>query len=297
MSAPDVLMVVAGLPGPEPEAPEAPPLLAIHRHKDGVVTFHRKGEDPGTFENLYGIRPKDLPDLFPTFREALDRDSYFSINAFWHREKKKRLLPATEARQPNRLRYLCAAYTDLDIHNLQLDFGTALAAIVKRQDENVIPPASVIVRSGRGMWLLWFLHDARVPDQPPGAFPEKLRLYLQVNRAIFDRLANLGADACALDALRLVRVPGSIHTLSEKCPRVKYWLQADADGKPYSYTLDDLARLVGVASREMAPEERKAMLEAERPTGERRRGFAQLNLNSEVDPLCRRLKAIQRGRD
>jgi hypothetical protein len=61
---------------------------------------------------------------------------------FLTNHKKEQLLPATEARQSDRLRYLCAAYADLDIYNVSLGFGAALAAIVKRQDENIIPPAS-----------------------------------------------------------------------------------------------------------------------------------------------------------
>lgn len=277
MSSPVAGVPASKLSGPEPAGPEVLPLLAIHRHDDGVVTFHRKGSQAGTFENLFGIRPRDLPNLFPQFAKELDRDSYFSINAFWHPEQKKQMLPATEARQPNRLRYLCAAYSDIDIHHLQVDFGTALAAIVRLQDEKYIPPSSAIVRSGRGLWLLWFLHDARDPQLPLRAFPEKLRNYLHVNRAIHSRLASIGADASARDALRLTRVPGSVHPLSNNRLRVKYWLQGDCNGKPYSYTLGELAQLFGVASEDLVPEERKAMLEAERPTGRRYRGYASLH--------------------
>ena len=40
---------VPTLPGPEPVAPEVAPILAVHRHSDGVVTFHRKRAD-GEFE-------------------------------------------------------------------------------------------------------------------------------------------------------------------------------------------------------------------------------------------------------
>lgn len=268
---------VLGLPGPEPQTPDVLAILEIHRHRDGVVTFHRKGKQPGQFENLFGVRAKDLPKMFSGFSEALDCDSYFSINAFWHPDQKSEFLSATEARQPGKVRFLCAAYTDLDIRNVELDFGTAFATALKYQDEGVIPPASLIVRSGRGMWLLWLLNDAKNPGQPPRAFPEKLRLYLQVNRAIGELLCSLGADPAARDAVRLMRVPGSVHPLAMERPRVKYWIQASEQGKPYSYTLDDLARRLRIASPDLAPVERKALLEAERPGGNRARGFAQLN--------------------
>ena len=264
------------LPGPEPETPDVTPLLAIHRHADGVVTFHSKGPS-GKFDNLFGIRAKDLPGAFPTFRKNLDRDSFFSVNAYWHPDRRRQFVSAVEARQPHRLRYLCAAYVDLDCHNLGLEFGAALASVIKKQDDGVIPAASVIVRSGRGMWLLWFLHDPKDPERPPRAFPEKLRQYLELNRTIGERLVDVGTDAAARDALRLMRVPGSIHPKARNYPRVKYWIQATDGSGPYTYTLEDLSRLFNVPSSELVPEEQRALLEAERPTGKRWRGYAQLN--------------------
>jgi hypothetical protein len=271
-------IAVAGLTGPEPQTPDVLALLEIHRHRDGVVTFHRKGTQPGQFENLFGVRAKDLPEIFASRREELDCDSYFSINAFWHRDQKRKVLPASEVRQPDRLRLLCAAYADLDIHNLGIDFGTALAAALRYQDEGVIPPASMIVRSGRGMWLLWFLHDAKCPIQPPRAFPEKLSLYLKINRAIGERLSSLGADAAARDAVRLMRIPGSVHPLATECPRVKYWIQSDERGKPYSYTLGDLALRLSV-TLPVASKECKALLAADLPAGIGSHGPAQLTVH------------------
>ena len=74
-----------------------------------------------------------------------------------------------------------------------------------------------------------------------------------------------------------MRVPGSVHPAAKTWPRVKYWFQAGNGGQAYTYTLEELARLFSVPSPELAREEREAMAEAERPTGKRWRGFAQLN--------------------
>ena len=46
------------------------------------------------------------------------------------------------------------------------------------QDQGKIPPASIIVRSGRGMWVIWLLRDPKTPDRAQPAFPEKIDLYL-----------------------------------------------------------------------------------------------------------------------
>jgi hypothetical protein len=208
------------LPGPEPSGPELAPIAAIHRHEDGVITFHRKIRD--RFENLWGIRANDLDSMFPQFREQLERDAYFSVNAFWSPEKgRKHYLPAARIRKTKNLRYLCAAYTDLDFYKIGQemgveleadDFGAIFGMIIRYQDKGKIPPASIIARSGRGMWLVWLLNDAENPKLPQRAWPEKQRLYYLVQWAIYERLAHIGADPKARDAVRLARIPGSIHS-------------------------------------------------------------------------------------
>lgn len=88
------------------------------------------------------------------------------------------------------------------------------------------------------------LHDPKHTDTAPRAWPEKKRLYVEINRAAGQRLAKLGADAAAHDASRVTRVPGSVHSGSHQ--RVKYWIQAAAGGQAITYTLDALARAFGV---------------------------------------------------
>jgi hypothetical protein len=264
------------LPGLEPQAPELGPMLALHRHADGILTFHRKSEETGEFENLFGIRAKDLATAFPRFRHALDRNAFFSVNCFWHPDRKREFFSAVQARQSNKLRYLCAGFADLDCHAIGLAFGEALAAVIKLQDDGGIPPASAIVRSGRGCWLLWFLRDPKNPDRPPRAFPEKVRLWVRIQCAIGERLAPLGADAGSRDALRVMRVPGSINPKPGASGRVKFWIQVAGDGKAFTYSLDELAQQFGLSS-DLVTAERQALREAERPAGRRYRGFRQVN--------------------
>jgi hypothetical protein len=92
------------LPGPEPTAPELSPMEVVHRHQDGIVTFHVKNAD-GEFENLFGIRAEDLQDMFPGFKQQLEADAYYSLNAYYHPEKRRRArIKATQARRPDRLK-------------------------------------------------------------------------------------------------------------------------------------------------------------------------------------------------
>ncbi len=278
-SLPTHSLEVASLPGPEPPGPDWHPIRAIHRHSDGVITFHRK-DAAGEFENLFGISSKYLEGMFPEIAEQLECDSYFSINAFYDPEKRRHYIPATQARRSDNLRYLTAAFADVDSHKLGLDFGTAFGMILSAQEEGEILPPSIIVRSGRGIWLFWLLSDHRDPELPCRAFPEKVRVYVAVNRAIGERLAAMGADPAAHDALRLVRIPGSKNPRSQKVPddlRVKFWLQCGTQGKPAVYTLNQLAEFFGAKLPRLENRSKHALLEAKRAPGDRLRGHAQLN--------------------
>src|SRR5215469_15919193 len=133
------------------------------------------------------------------------------------------------------LRYLCACFADLDFYKHGLSYGQAIGTIIDHQDAGLIPPVSVVIRSGRGMWLVWLLHDSRNAKLPPRAWREKQQQYQRVQGKIHRCLARLGSDAH--DAMRITRVPGSIHSGASE--RVRFFVQADDAGCCYSYTLDE----------------------------------------------------------
>ena len=266
------------LPGPEPKGPESLALATIHPHRDGIISFHRKGPD-GVFENLSAVRAGHLVNVFPEFREQLERDSYFSINAFWNPAEKQNVFRAEQARRPDRMKYLCAAYVDVDCHKLGIEFGMALGTLITYQDKGRIPPASILQRSGRGLWAFWLLRDVDHPELPQRAFPNKVRDYVAINRALNERLADLGADAAATDALRITRVEGSVHSaVRGNFRRVKYWLQAGEDGQPQTYTLPELAQILGIQTK-MDRRTRDAFQDLQADPGARARGQSALNLS------------------
>lgn len=219
----------------EPTSQALAHLKMIHRHDDGVVTFHRMAN--GRFENLFGVRAQHLSQVFQDVCPKIESDAFISLNAYWHPNTNQHYLPAAQCRQPNRLRYLCACYADLDFYKLNLTYGQVIGAVVDYQDEGIIPPVSIVVRSGRGLWLVWLLHDETNRDVAPRAWPEKLRRYKRIQQEFHCRLTHLGADA--KDALRVTRVPGSIHRSTGI--RVRYTVQLDGAGHRYSYSIDELA--------------------------------------------------------
>ena len=239
----------------EPGAPDVGPILHLHREKDGFVTFHRFGED-GRFASVAAIPTADLEGCFPGFVEELDRDAFYSVNSFYKAIESKahpdHLMPL---RNRKNLQWLTACYADLDLGREGMPtVGFAIGAIIDAQDKGTLPPASLFVRSGRGLWLFWMLKndDPRYPASGPvRAWPETVDAYYQAQRAINERLVSLEADPFAVDVCRVTRVPGSMHTKAER--RVAYWIQAGADGKGYAYTLSDLCARLGVQPRKLSP--------------------------------------------
>jgi len=134
----------------------------------------------------------------------------------------------------------------------------------------MIPPASLVTRSGRGMWLFWLLcgDDGK---QPVRAWDEKVRLWCNVQRVLGERLAAIGSDAAARDVTRITRIAGSVNSKSET--RVAYWVQANQLGKKYNYSLGSLVDFLGIEITKQNPriEETRKQLSERGRSGQRGR--------------------------
>ena len=235
----------------ELEYPDYRPIILLHRGNDGFVPFCRKRKDSDDFEDMFSMKASEIESYFPQLLPALDVDSYFGINAMY-RANKGTSLTAKEhgVRLPQAyksgdgVKYLTAVFADIDCHKLGIDVGSAVGAVIRAQDRGDIPPASMLTRSGRGVWVWWMLRDEKNPRLPIRAWPEVIRLWCNVQRKVTDLFASVGADAGARDSARITRVPGSVNSKADA--RVVYWLQAGSDGKPFSYTLEALANTFNV---------------------------------------------------
>lgn len=156
------------------------------------------------------------------------------------------------------LRWLNVAHCDLDFYKVGRDLGDTIGELVRMQQQRLLPPASVYVQSGRGLWALWLLldtqnptsgeailHKARHrPDTPVRATARAMALYARVQRAITEKLLHLGADIGAADGPRYAPFPGTHKTRSDS--RVLYWEQHLEDGNLPFYTLPGLATALGL---------------------------------------------------
>jgi hypothetical protein len=142
-------------------------------------------------------------------------------------------------------RYLNACFIDIDFHDQTgpFDFGHHFGQVITLQDQKVIPPASLVMRSGRGIWLFWLLADSKIASLPPRAFPEHMLAYNDIELELTRRT---NADKVAHDVARITRVPGSINSKAGDTMRVMFWRQYDATGRAYVYTLESLAGFLGI---------------------------------------------------
>jgi len=163
---------------PEPNGPFAEPIALIHRGGDGFVSFHRKRN--GEWEDLASIPSANLQTILPHIAHELERDSYFSINSYYRPGRDIGPVGFPSAHRKGRdARYLNACYLDVDVHldGQSFDVGPLLGVVISAQDRKSIPPASLVCRSGRGLWLLWLLHQEQNLQLPPPAFPEQTCIY------------------------------------------------------------------------------------------------------------------------
>ena len=235
------LALGATLP-PSLSEPNVSAVLRFHHHDDGYISFH--GKPNGKFTDYGAWLPAELEELFPELRAKLERDSYFSINAFGIRK-----------RGMEYARYLTSCYLDLDCYDLSPD--EVWAKTIQAIAENIIPSPSLFALSGNGYWVFWLLQDGAEPDLPARAYPEKRLLHVRIQRSLHARLKKawpeLRPDAAAIDVSRITRIPGSLNTKNNANVHVQHVPIQAPDGKLRFYTLPELASFLGLEERKRAP--------------------------------------------
>ena len=104
------------------------------------------------------------------------------------------------------LRYLNALYVDIDCYKFNLRKESVLFFLENDYFNQSIPTPSLIVDSGRGLYLIWLIESV-----PSKAFT----LWKAMQDYLYNQLKDFGADRGALDAARVLRVIGSYNTKSD----------------------------------------------------------------------------------
>ena len=187
-------------------------------------------------------------DLLPQVLAALDPniDSYMSQATFF---------------RPNRrlvnLWHLPLCFVDLDTYKTaygKLHEEPLSLAVRQCLTDVGIPPASLVIHSGRGVYLKWLLKS----PLPQAALPR----WNAVQRELVSRLADFGSDPKARDASRVLRLVTTCNT-NQPDPELRkvrvLWVE-EADGEPLLHDFERLAEAVLPFTRKEV-----ASVEADKP--------------------------------
>ena len=142
-------------------------------------------------------------------------DVYISMSTFYK-----------PMRRIENIKEITSNFIDLDTYNTKFTNTQIVMNLESNYFNKVIPTPNLIISSGRGLTLIWLIE--RVPYMA-------LPLWKAIQEYLYSQLKEFGADRKALDATRILRVPGSIN--SKNGTRVKILEKYD-----YVYTLREIQR-------------------------------------------------------
>lgn len=119
---------------------------------------------------------------------------YISMNTFY-----------STYRRIEYLKELRTHFIDLDVYKTKFSKVQVLMNLEENYFDIKIPRPNTIIDSGRGLYLIWVINT--VPSQA-------LPLWKAVEDYLYETLKEFGADRQALDATRILRVPGSFNSKS-----------------------------------------------------------------------------------
>ena len=104
------------------------------------------------------------------------------------------------------IKELNALFIDLDYYKTKFTKEQIIMNLEGNYFNKIIPATNYIIDSGRGLALLWNIN--KVPSKA-------LPLWKAIQEYLYKQLKEFGADRQALDATRILRVPGSINSKSK----------------------------------------------------------------------------------
>lgn len=136
------------------------------------------------------------------------------------------------------IKELNALYIDLDYYKTGFTKEQIIMNLEANYFNKSIPIPNFVIDSGRGLYLIWLINSV-----PSKALP----LWKAVQEYFYNQLKSLGADRQALDATRILRVPGSINSKTKSVVNI-------IDEYDYIY---DLREIQKEFLQELRPYEKK----------------------------------------
>ena len=200
----------------------------LHKDSEGYITVAKMGN---RWQQYYF---EGINDLSINLK---GKDVYISQNTF--NNKSRRLI---------HLKELKALYIDIDCYKMNLS-KEAVKYFMENDLYGQIPVPNMLIDSGRGLYYIIFLENTKAEDLPKWQLVEKY---------LYEKLKDLGADNKALDATRVLRVTGTVNSKNNSIVKV-------IDTYDYQYTLDEIIE-------NYIPEIIEDRKEKQKPKGVRKKG-------------------------
>jgi len=190
-------------------------LARLHRDPEAAAAF--TGPIDGYWHPFFGLLPSELsePTLSVAQWSALETDRYVTLNGMRPAKGRSRCDPFRDLhagkRRDDQVTALNAVWADFDCYKRGLTPEQVLTVLGAKSDTGELPPWSLAIHSGRGLWLVWLLRRDD-SELPPMATEENKAACLSINRALVTRFDYLGADPRSTNVGRVTRVPGSINS-------------------------------------------------------------------------------------
>ena len=200
----------------------------LHKDSEGYITVAKMGN---RWQQYYF---EGINDLSINLK---GKDVYISQNTF--NNKSRRLI---------HLKELKALYIDIDCYKMNLS-KEAVKYFMENDLYGQIPVPNMLIDSGRGLYYIIFLENTIAEELPKWQLVEKY---------LYEKLKDLGADNKALDATRVLRVTGTVNSKNNSIVKV-------IDTYDYQYTLDEIIE-------NYIPEITEDRKEKQKPKGVRKKG-------------------------
>lgn len=192
----------------------------LPRNSQAFWTLNR-ASDNGLTQTPYRLEQMDF--VLKNVNKNLD--TYMS-QAFFSRPNRRALHVET----------ITHCIVDLDTYSagVYLSPDALVLAVLTICRDAPFPPPSVIISSGRGYYLKWYLSDP-APRAAAGRI-------VAINRALMRGFSGLGSDPKCVDISRILRVVGTVNSKSRSPVDIIY--QSENNGSVVTYDIDELAEWV-----------------------------------------------------
>lgn len=143
---------------------------------------------------------KAIDKIFKFIDENNTKDLYMTLNTFW---KFKRTY--------EHLRYMNALYVDIDYYNLNLSKQDVINEIDCLVENNIIPKPTMLIDSGKGMYAIFKIKP--VPSMG-------VTLWSALQKYLCKKLEHIGSDFACTDPTRVLRLPGTINSKTNKRAKI-----------------------------------------------------------------------------